>query len=130
MDKVVVRQNQRYEVTMMVQAEEDKHLHQVSEIYELSPYTMMLASLGLCTGVVVHSYAHHHGVPLEMAEITTTYHREEVQDPDAATPYNEWIEEAVTFEGDLSEKQLTVLERVAHHCSIRKMLESGIEIRT
>ena len=126
MDKVVVQQDNEYRMAVMVKGEADDELHQVAHIHELSPYTMMLASLALCTTSVLHSYAHHHEVGLELAEITATYHREESDDDQ---PYDEWIEEHVAFNGELSEQDLDRLTHVAHACSIRKMLASGIEVK-
>lgn len=129
MDKVVVQQDRDYRMAMMAQNEGDDELHEVGHIHELSPYTMMLASLALCTDIVLHSYAQHHDVDLDLVETTVTYHREEKADRASGKPYDEWIEEGVAFEGDLTDEQLERLKHVAHACSIRKMLESGIEIR-
>ncbi len=130
MDKVVVRQNRDFQVTIKAQGEQDDELHQVTHVHELSPYTMMLTSLGLCTTIVLHTYAQHHDVALELAEIAVTYRREEHRDLDADRPFDEWIEERLSLEGDLTDAERKRLGHVGHACSIRKMLESGIEIRT
>jgi uncharacterized OsmC-like protein len=130
MDKIVVQQDREFRVAVMVQDEEDNELHEVAHIHELSPYTMMLVSLGLCTGVVLHTYAQHHNIDLELAEMTVTYHRDEHDGHSSDKGNDEWIEESLRLEGILSTKEIERLERVAHHCSIRKMLESGIEVRS
>ena len=130
MDKIVVQQDREFRVAVMVQDEEDNELHKVAHIHELSPYTMMLVSLGLCTGVVLHTYAQHHGIDLELAEMAITYHRDEHNAHSSDKGHDEWIEESLRLEGTLSAKGIERLERVAHHCSIRKMLESGIEVRS
>jgi uncharacterized OsmC-like protein len=130
MDKIVVQQDREFRVVVMVQDEEDSELHEVAHIHELSPYTMMLVSLGLCTGVVLHTYAQHHNIDLELAEIAITYHRDEHDGHSSDKGNDEWIEERLRLEGILSTKEIERLQRVAHHCSIRKMLESGIEIRS
>jgi uncharacterized OsmC-like protein len=137
MEKVIVRQNQDFQVEIKVQDEGDDEPHQVQHIHELSPYTMMLASLGLCTGVVLHTYAHHHKVALEWATITTTYHREDCDDCEGKGEgkgkgklYDEWIEESMELDGDLDDKACERLNHVGHQCSIHKMLESGIDIKT
>ncbi|MGC9523196.1 MAG: OsmC family protein, partial [Anaerolineae bacterium] len=130
MDKVVVRQDRDFRAEITAQGEEDDALHPVTHVHELSPYTMMLTSLGLCTTIVLHTYAQHHDVALELAEITVTYHREEHRDLDADRPYEEWIEERLSLEGDLTDAERERLAHVGHACSIRKMLESGIEVRT
>jgi uncharacterized OsmC-like protein len=130
MDKVIVQQDREFRVAIHSQSEGEADLHQVTHIHELTPYTMLLVSVGLCTTVVLHSYAQHHDVALDLAEVTVTYHREEQRDAKSGKPYMEWIEETVQLEGALSEDQHVRLERVAHQCSIRKMLEAGIEVRT
>ena len=130
MDKIVVQQDREFRVAVMVQDEEDNELHEVAHIHELSPYTMMLVSLGLCTGVVLHTYAQHHNIDLELAEMAVTYHRDEHDGHSSDKGNDEWIEESLRLEGILSTKEIERLQRVAHHCSIRKMLESGIEVRS
>ena len=130
MDKIVVQQDREFRVAVMVQDEEDDGLHEVAHIHELSPYTMMLVSLGLCTGVVLHTYAQHHDIDLELAEMAVTYHRDEHNGHSSNKGQDEWIEESLKLEGTLSTKEIERLERVAHHCSIRKMLESGIKVRS
>jgi putative redox protein len=127
MDKVVIRQNQNFEFEIKAQQEGEEELREVAHIYELTPYTMMLASLGFCTGIVVHTYAHHHDVDLTWVELAVTYHREEHED---RAGYDEWIVEEMKFEGDLEDKLRERLRQVGHACSIRKMLEDGIEVRS
>jgi len=130
MDKIVLQQDREFRVAVMVQDEEDNEPHQVAHIPELSPYTMMWISLGLCTGVVLHTYAQRHDIDLELAEMAVTYHRDEHNGHSSDKGNDEWIKESLRLEGTLSEKEIERLERVAHHCSIRKMLESGIEVRS
>ena len=130
MDRIMVQQDREFRVAVMVQDEEDNELHEVAHIHELSPYTMMLVSLGLCTGVVLHTYAQHHDIELELAEMAVTYHRDEHNGRGSDKGNDEWIEENLRLEGTLSAKEIERLERVAHHCSIRKMLESGIEVHS
>jgi uncharacterized OsmC-like protein len=129
MDKAIVQQDREFRVAVQAQAEGEEELHQVMHIHELSPYTMLLVSVGLCTTVVLHSYAQHHGVALDLAEVRVTYHRVDERDSASGKPYVEWLEESVHLDGDLSEADHHRLQHVAHQCSIRKMLESGIEVR-
>lgn len=129
MDRVVVQQNQDFQIEVQAQEERDDELRQVMHIHELSPYTVMLASLALCTCVVMQSYAHHHRVDLEIAKVTTVYHREEHNGASGSEDFEEWIEETIEVEGDLSDEERERLAHVGHQCSIRKMLESGIEVR-
>ena len=129
MDKVVVQQNQDFQIKVWAQGERQDELRQVAHIHELSPYTMMLASLAMCTCVVIQSYAHHHRVDLSTANVTAAYHREEEEEASRSEDFEEWIEETIDLQGDLSEDERDRLIHVGHQCSIRKMLESGIEVR-
>jgi uncharacterized OsmC-like protein len=129
MDKVIVQQDREFRFAVHAQGEDEAELHPVMHIHELTPYTMLLVSLGLCTTVVLHSYAQHHGVSLDLAEVTVSYHRKDERDSASGNPYTEWLEESVSLEGDLTGDEHIRLERVGHQCSIRKMLEAGIEIR-
>jgi uncharacterized OsmC-like protein len=126
MDRVIIRQNRNFEFEMQAQEEGADELREVNHIYELTPYTMMLASLGFCTGIVVHTYAQHHDVDLEWVRLELSYHREE---RGSGSDFDEWIVEEMQFEGDLEEDMHERLMRVGHHCSIRKMFEEGIEVR-
>jgi uncharacterized OsmC-like protein len=128
MDKVIVQQNRDFQIKVWAQGEGEEEPRQVAHIHELSPYTMMLGSLALCTSVVLHSYAQHHNVKLETAEITATYHRKD-DEASGSGDFEEWIEESIELEGPLSDSDHARLIRVGHQCSIRKMLKSGIEIR-
>ena len=44
--------------------------------------------------------------------------------------FDEWIEQEVSLEGDLSEDENQKLSRIARQCSIHKMLEDGIKIKS
>ncbi len=130
MDKVVVQQDRAYRVGFMAQNEGEKDLQEVVHIHELSPYTMLLASLGVCTTILLHSYAQHHGVDLELAEITLTYHRRDVHGASQGGRFEEWIEESLHMQGNLSEEEYQRMGQIGTQCSIHKMLESGIEVRS
>ncbi len=130
MERVIIQQDRDFRISVSAQREGDSDSRPVTHIHDLSPYGMVLASLGLCTGVVIHTYAQHHEVDLEVAEMEVAYHREYGDDSLSEGSYVEWIEETMRFEGDLTKKERGRLTHVGHQCSIRKMLTSGIEIRT
>jgi putative redox protein len=87
--------------------------------------------MGSCTAIVVNTYAINHNIPLKGITIDASYDRifaEDCDNCDENTQYEEVIRENLSFEGDLSEKDLKRLHKVARACSIRRMLESGIRI--
>ena len=105
----------------------------VHNIYGLSPYGMMLASLGSCTTIVLHTYAQHHGVALDEVEISLRYERvfaEDCEECEEIDRYLERIHEEMTFRGDLDEAQRDKLFRIAKQCSIYKMFKQGIKIES
>ncbi len=136
LERVWVWQNKDYETMFSappVEEPELEELHPVQHIHELSPYGMMLASLGSCTTVVLNSYAENHNIPLEAVEIHLQYDRifkEDCDNCENINEYKEIIREQIRFEGDLSEKDLKRLQAVAHACPIYRMFLQGIEIET
>ncbi|NLE76170.1 MAG: OsmC family protein, partial [Chloroflexi bacterium] len=78
-ERVVVHQNRVYETWLeAADPHEDAsdELHPVHHALSLSPYGMLLSSLGTCTAIVLHTYAQNHGVELEDVEIRLTYGRD------------------------------------------------------
>ena len=113
--------------------EESNEVEPVSHLHELTPYGMLLASVAACTAIVVNSYANHHNIPLKAVTVDTTYDRvfiEDCQGCDEDEEFEEIIQEKLDFEGDLDEKSLERLHKVARACSIRRLLESGIRIES
>jgi uncharacterized OsmC-like protein len=105
----------------------------VEDIHHLTPYGMMLASLGSCTAMVVHTFAQNHNYPLTEVGIQLKYERKFNEDCENCTDidrYEEIIYEEIEFLGSLSEQQRSRLAHVAHLCPIYKMFKSGIEIQT
>ena len=140
---VIVRQNNRFEIQMEAiverghghhhAGEREPEFQSVSDIRYLTPYGMLLAGLGSCTTVVLHTYAQHHGVELQEAEARVSYDRvfaEDCQDCEGIDEFHERIDVAVGLVGDLTPAERERLHIIAHHCSIHKMLEQGIEVRT
>lgn len=113
--------------------EESDELENVMHLHQLTPYGMLLASVGACTAIVVNSYARNHDIPLKSVTVDSDYDRvfvEDCDDCDGENEYEEIIREHLEFEGDLDEKQLARLHQVAKACSIRRILESGIRIES
>jgi uncharacterized OsmC-like protein len=113
--------------------DEGIHYHYVKRLSDVTPYGMFLASLGSCTAVVLHTYAHNHGLHLHEVEIRLDYHRifrEDCENCEDVRPYEEHIREEIALRGDLNESDREKLFKIGHQCPIHKMLKSGIEIRS
>lgn len=135
-EKVRVRQNNKFEIQFWgpdPQNPESEELQQISHIHALTPYGMMLASLGSCTTIVLHTYAQNHHIDLSEVEILLEYERsfkDETKLPQGVQGYDERIQQEVQFLGNLSESERQKLFKVSKQCSIHQMYEDGIQIRS
>jgi uncharacterized OsmC-like protein len=135
-EHVIINQNSDFEIAFRAadpEGPEDSEPQDVYHIYELTPYGMMLASLGSCTTIVLHTYAQHHELALDEVEIDVRYERifaEDCEDCEGIDRYEEQIHEQMTFRGDLSKQDRDRLFRIAKQCSIYKMFKRGITIES
>jgi len=133
-ERVIVYQDKSFRTDFRASdpnEEDSSEVASVMHLHNLTPYGMLLASLGACTAIVVNSYAKNHDIPLRGVSVDTSYGRVFVDDCDDCDPENEYeevIRERVDFEGDLDESQLKRLHQVAKACSVRRLLESGIRV--
>jgi uncharacterized OsmC-like protein len=132
---VVVRMRSTFEADFLsadTDSPHDEHreLQPVHAIQELTPYGMMLASLGSCTGILVHSYAANHGVDLQEFEIRASYDRvfaEDCERCEEIGEYSQQIEAEVRFSGNLTDGERKKLLAISRHCPIHQILHDGIE---
>jgi putative redox protein len=133
-EMVAIRQSLSLETHFEVSfTGEEKDLKSVEQLHELTPYGMMLASLGSCTAMVINTFAQNNNYPLEMVNIQLKYERvfkEDCENCAGIDRYDESISDKIQFLGDLSEQQRSRLAQVAHLCPIFKIFKSGIEIHT
>lgn len=135
-ERVIVRQNSRFETEFW--ASDPHHpeageLQPVQHLHSLTPYGMLLAGLGACTTIVLHTYAQNHHVSLDEVEIHLEYGRsfqEDCKDCEHLGEPEERIEERVFLRGNLSEEQRRRLLLATRYCPIHKLLKGGIAIVT
>jgi putative redox protein len=96
------------------------------------PYTLLLAALGSCISMTTTLYARRKGWPLERVIVRLRQNRIHAVDcmecAKETEGYVHRIQHSVSFEGDLSEEQLTRLQEIAHKCPVHKTLTSPIVI--
>jgi len=134
-ETVVVRMRSNFEADFLAADTDSPHaehraLRQVHAIHELTPYGLMLASLGSCTAILVHSYAANHAVDLQEVEISATYGRvfaEDCEHCEEIGKYTEQIEAEVAFTGNLTDGQRKKLLAISLHCPIHNILRDGIQ---
>jgi len=135
-ERVLVRQNKEYETKIFgpdPHDPESKKLYPVKEIYDMTPYGMLLASLGSCTAVLLNSYAQNHGLDLHEVELNLRYERnfkEDCINCEGIERYEEEIGEEISFIGNLTNKEREKLLLISYHCPIHKMLKSGIKVNS
>lgn len=112
---------------------ESSELMPVEDIRSLTPYGMLLASLGCCTGIVLHTYARNHALRLSDVELRLTYERvfaQDCQHCEDEAAYQEIIEQEIILGGQLRPEERKRLLRVADYCPIHKILSEGIRVRS
>ena len=96
------------------------------------PYTLLLGALGSCISMTTQLYARRKGWPLDRVTVRLRQNRIHAKDctecVNATEGYVHRIERSVSFEGALSEEQLTRLQEIAHKCPVHKTLTSPIVI--
>ena len=133
-EKVIIRQKNNYETTYQSLDPDEPGLDRprpVLSISELTPYGMVLAGLGTCTAFVVNTYAEHHGLHIDAVKLKLEYGRsfkEDCEHCEEIDKYEDQIEMAVGFEGDLTQEQRDKLFKISLQCPVHKMLKSGIKV--
>ncbi len=130
-ENIIIRQNREFLTEILApdpHHPEDPKLYPVEHIYHLTPYGMLLASLGACTAIVLHTYARNHGVALEEVELRLGYERifaDDCRDCEAIDEYREQIVEEIVLKGNLSAQERQKLLLISRHCPVHKMLHQG-----
>lgn len=128
-EHVVVRQNRKYETEFRAwdtDHPESDDKEAVFHIHQLTPHSLLLASLAACTAVLLNSYAQNHGVDLQ--EVTSHVHYKHVSRD--GEHHEEQIEEELTLSGELTDDERQKLFTIAKQCSIHRLLEAGITIHS
>jgi uncharacterized OsmC-like protein len=135
-EKVIIRQNNRFETEFWAldpHHPESDELQPVHHLHALTPYGMLLAGLGSCTAIVLHTYAQHHGLDLREVELVLQYDRvykEDCEKCEEILRYEEQIQEDIKLTGELGPKQRHKLFLISRQCPIHKMLESGVGVQS
>ena len=98
-----------------------------------TPYDLVAAGLGACTGMTLRMYADRKGWPLEATEVRLEHKKvyahdcEDCQDPQQKI---DRVERIITLTGPLDEQQRARLLEIADKCPVHKTLESGMRVVT
>ena len=98
-----------------------------------TPYDLVAAGLGACTGMTLRMYADRKGWPLEAVQVRLEHKKvyahdcENCQDPQQKI---DRVERIITLTGELDEKQRQRLAEIADKCPVHKTLEAGMRVVT
>ena len=134
----VVVVHQHSDLSTMILASDPEHpdsqeLVPVEDMRSLTPYGMLLASLGCCTAIVLHTYAQHHNVRLPEVELRLTYERvfsKDCKNCESEKGYQESIEQEIILGGEHTPLERRKLLRAAGYCPIHKILSEGITVKS
>ena len=99
----------------------------VDRLQQLTPFQMLLSSLGICTGILLHSYAQERQIDLDMLIFRMTYFHEKIQ---SGNDMLDLIEQVISYSGNLSEPENERLQAVSRHCAVHHILQKGVQIET
>lgn len=135
-ERVIVHQDKEFQTAYWAQDPADPEAigpRPVSHLHDLTPYGMILASLGACTAIVLHTYAQSHEIGLDDVELILDYQRlyqEDCKNCEEIGEYMEQVSLDIRLAGDLTAPQRERLLRVSHHCPVHRMLDDGVKVRT
>ncbi|CAA9326741.1 MAG: Bll2902 protein [uncultured Gemmatimonadetes bacterium] len=98
-----------------------------------TPYDLLLAALGSCTGMTLRMYASRKGWPLEDVTVTLREARDHAADcvncdqPDARITR---LDREIVVGGPLDETQRDRLLHISNQCPVHKSLAGAFHIRT
>lgn len=98
-----------------------------------SPYELLTASLGACTGMTLRMYANHKNWHLKEVRVHLQHQKIHASDCEACEDESQkidQIERIIEIEGDLSDEQKERLLEIANKCPVHKTLNSPTEIIT
>ncbi len=98
-----------------------------------SPYDLLLAGLGACTGITLRMYADRKGWPLEGIRVSLTHERTHGRDSEKCDEEDrplDHIDQAVTLVGPLTDEQRERLMQIADRCPVRRTLDAGVRVTT
>lgn len=96
-----------------------------------TPYDLLLAALGSCTGITLLMYAKRKQWALSSVRIKLSHdrvHAKDCADCESENGYIDQISRELTLIGDLDESQRQRLLYIAEHCPVHKTLTNEIRI--
>lgn len=99
----------------------------------MTPYELLLASLGSCTAITLRMYADRKKWDLREVKVHLEHYKQHAKDCNSCSDSNTKIDKFVReikLEGNLTEEQKQRLLQIANRCPVHKTLENTIEIES
>lgn len=99
----------------------------------MSPYELLMASLGACTAITLRMYADKKEWNLKEVKVHLEHFKQHANDAINCTNANKKIDKfirEIKLKGNLSIEQKETLIKIANRCPVHKTLENKIEIET
>jgi len=112
---------------------ESDDIRPVENLNGLTSYGMLMAGLGTCTALLLHTYARHHRLTLDEVEFVIQYRRVFAKDMeiyDQIIKFDEYIEQEIILTGELTPGERDRLFVIADRCPVNRMLKEGIDVKS
>jgi putative redox protein len=135
-EKVIIRMKSNFKAEIWAPDPgdpESDEIRLVDNIDGLTPYGMLMASLGSCTALLLHTYARHHRLKLDEVEFIIQYRRvfaKDMEQYDLITKFSEYIEQEIMLTGELTPGERDRLFVIADRCPVNRMLNQGIDVKS
>lgn len=137
-DKQVVVRIDKEQYTTQVKARNHVILADEPKRYNgndlgMSPYELLLSSLGTCTAMTLRMYADRKNWDLEEVTVHLSHskvHAEDCSECNNASNKIDHLTREIEIEGNLKEEQRNRLLEIADKCPVHKTLENKIEVTT
>ena len=99
----------------------------------MSPYELLLASLGSCTAITIRMYADKKKWDLSEVKVHLEHFKQHAKDSDCCeteTPKIDMFIREIKLQGNLTNEQKQRLLQIANHCPVHRTLENKIIINT
>ena len=98
-----------------------------------TPYDLVVAGLGACTGMTLQMYARRKGLPLDSVTVRLKHsrvHADDCETCETGAPRLDQITRDIALEGALSSDQRQRLLEIADRCPVHRTLTSDLQVVT